>query len=51
MAKAVLPEYLKKKTSEQAIWHFAKGLVHFVKYFLEKEGFLILRVESISKYL
>ena len=29
MAKVVLPEYLKKKTSEQAIWHFAEGLVHF----------------------
>ena len=29
MTKALLPEYLKKKTSEQAIWHFAEGLVHF----------------------
>jgi len=40
MAKVVLPEYLKKKTSEQAIWYFAKGLVHSVKYFPDKEGFL-----------
>ena len=43
MTKVVLPEYLKKKTSEQAIWHFAEGLVPFVNYFPEKEGFLNIK--------
>jgi hypothetical protein len=28
-----------------ALWPFAEGLFLFLKYFTEKEGFLILRVE------
>jgi len=40
VTKEVLSEYLKKKTSKQALQQYTGGLVYFVKYFIIKEGFL-----------
>jgi hypothetical protein len=32
-----------------ALWLFAEGLFIFINYFIEKEGFIILRVEYTKK--